>query len=229
MRGGRGGRGGRGSGRGASTRGGNNGPKTGESDASRNPHLTTPNLPKTPVTSGLVTPVASSQRQRAADQHGTSLPSSSNATLEAAGGRGKNFLTHCIRDIGNTDNGGSSSSNNGSVANMNNASRYKLSTNDCSKLLFIHTNCQSAMNKGSEISAMIDEQKPHVLAFTEFGAGNTVTNGELGISGYTLYRGDHSSGGGGLGKGVGVYVANTQTTLLAQSLTWNLTARHGLR
>ena len=85
------------------------------------------------------------------------------------------------------------------------------------------------MNKGSEISAMIDEQKTHVLAFTEFGAGNTVTNGELGISGYTLYRGDHSSGGGGLGKGVGVYVANTQTTLLAQSLTWNLTARHGLR
>ena len=85
MRGGRGGRGGRGSGRGASTRGGNNGPKTSESDASRNPHSTTPNLPKTPVISGLVTPEAPSQPQRAADQHGASLPSSSNATLEAAG------------------------------------------------------------------------------------------------------------------------------------------------
>ena len=65
------------------------------------------------------------------------------------------------------------------------------------------------MNKGSEISALVDEQKPHVLALTEFGAGNTVTNGELGIDGYTLYRNDHSSGGGGLGKGVGVYVADT--------------------
>ena len=65
------------------------------------------------------------------------------------------------------------------------------------------------MNKGSEISSLVDEQKPHVLALTEFGAGDTVTNGDLGIDGYTLYRSDHSSGGGGLGKGVGAYVANT--------------------
>ena len=64
------------------------------------------------------------------------------------------------------------------------------------------------MNKGSEISGLIDEQKPHVLALTEFGAGSSVTNGELGIDGYTLYRGDHASGEG-LGKGVAVYVADT--------------------
>ena len=65
------------------------------------------------------------------------------------------------------------------------------------------------MNKGSEISGLIDEQKPHVLALTEFGAGSGVSDGELGVDGYTLYRGDHSSGAGGLGKGVAMYVANT--------------------
>ena len=65
------------------------------------------------------------------------------------------------------------------------------------------------MNKGSEISALVDEQKPHVLALTEYGAASTVLDGEKGIDGYSLYRGDHSSGGGGLGKGVAVYVANT--------------------
>ena len=65
------------------------------------------------------------------------------------------------------------------------------------------------MNKGSEITALVDEQKPHILALTEFGAGGTVMDGELGIEGYSLYRGDHSSGGGGLGKGVAVYVADT--------------------
>ena len=65
------------------------------------------------------------------------------------------------------------------------------------------------MNKGSELSALVDEQKPHVLALTEFGAAATVTDGELGIQGYSLYRGNHSSGGGGLGKGVAVYVADT--------------------
>ena len=65
------------------------------------------------------------------------------------------------------------------------------------------------MNKGSEISGMVDEQKPHFLALTEFGAGTTVNDGELGIEGYSLYRGNHSSGNGGLGKGVAVYVADT--------------------
>ena len=91
---------------------------------------------------------------------------------------------------------------------MNN-SRYDLSTNPCTKLTFIHSNCQSAMNKGSEISGMVDEQEPHFLALTEFGAGTTVNDGELGIEGYSLYRGNHSSGNGGLGKGVAVYVADT--------------------
>ena len=95
-----------------------------------------------------------------------------------------------------------------SVAAFNN-SRYELSTNTCTKLTFIHSNCQSAMNKGSEISSLVDQHKPHVLAFTEFGAASTVTDGELGIEGYSLYRGNHSSGGGGLGKGVAVYVADT--------------------
>ena len=65
------------------------------------------------------------------------------------------------------------------------------------------------MNKGSEVSGLIDEQKPHILALTEFGAGSEVLDGELGIKGYTLYRGNHSSGGGGLGKGVAIYVTDT--------------------
>ena len=92
---------------------------------------------------------------------------------------------------------------------MNNSRYNWLSTQSCTKLSFIHSNCQSAMNKGSEISGLIDEERPHVLALTEFGAGSAVTDGELGIDGYSLYRGNHSSGGGGLGKGVAIYVANT--------------------
>ena len=64
------------------------------------------------------------------------------------------------------------------------------------------------MNKGSEVNSLVDEHKPHILALTEFGAGNEVTDGELGIDGYSLYRGNHSSGGGGLGKGVALYVSN---------------------
>ena len=79
---------------------------------------------------------------------------------------------------------------------------------DSCKLSVIHSNCQSAMNKRSEVSGLIDSQNPDILALTEFGAANTVNDGELGIEGYSLYRGDHSSGGGGLGRGVALYVKN---------------------
>ena len=48
-----------------------------------------------------------------------------------------------------------------------------------------------------------------MLALTEFGAASSVKDNELGIDGYTLYRGDHSDGKGGLGKGVGMYVHNS--------------------
>ena len=78
-----------------------------------------------------------------------------------------------------------------------------------SSLNVIHTNCQSAMNKRGEISDFIELNKPHILALTEFGASNSVNDGELGFEGYTLYRGDHSDGSGGPGKGAALYIQNT--------------------
>ena len=81
--------------------------------------------------------------------------------------------------------------------------------NAVNEINVIHTNCQSAMNKKSEISDLVASEKPHVLALTEFGASSSTDNGELGINGYSLYRGDHSDGKGGLGKGVALYVHNS--------------------
>ena len=65
------------------------------------------------------------------------------------------------------------------------------------------------MNKRSEISDFIELNKPHILALTEFGAPSSVDDGELGYEGYTLYRGDHSDGSGGPGKGAALYVQNS--------------------
>ena len=65
------------------------------------------------------------------------------------------------------------------------------------------------MNKRSEISELIDTENPHILALTEFGAAADVSDGELGIGGYSLYRGNHSSGTGGPGRGVALYVKDT--------------------
>ena len=72
----------------------------------------------------------------------------------------------------------------------------------------IHTNCQSGMNKRSEINDMVDCRKPHILALTEFGASNNVKDSELGVEGYTLYRGNHSDGNGGPGRGAALYISN---------------------
>jgi hypothetical protein len=77
-----------------------------------------------------------------------------------------------------------------------------------SGLNVIHTNCQSAMNKLSEISDFIETNKPHILALTEFGASSSVSDGELNFNDYTLYRGTHSDGSGGPGKGAALYVKN---------------------
>ena len=109
----------------------------------------------------------------------------------------------CDREHGNTSNG----ERRCSIANLN--SRHPVPMEPFNDLIIVHTNCQSAMNKKSEIHDLIDANKPHVLALTEFGAASSVKDNELGIDGYTLYRGDHSDGKGGLGKGVGMYVHNS--------------------
>ena len=119
-------------------------------------------------------------------------------------------MKNCDRDIGIIGRGEhmcNSSSNADRVKN-----RYEpvsTTNNESCKLSVIHSNCQSAINKRSEISALIDSQNPHILALTEFGAAADVDDGELGIEGYSLYRGNHSSGAGGPGKGVAIYIKNT--------------------
>ena len=65
------------------------------------------------------------------------------------------------------------------------------------------------MNKRSEINNLIDTCKPHVLALTEFGASTAVTDGELGVEGYSLYRGNHSDGKGGPGRGAALYISDS--------------------
>ena len=118
----------------------------------------------------------------------------------------------CDRDIGSIGRGAHSSSSSSSSNSDRLNSRYKpISTpnDDTCKLKIIHSNCQSAMNKRSEVCQLIDSEKPHILALTEFGAAASVDDGELGIEGYSIYRGNHSSGGGGLGKGVAIYVQDT--------------------
>ena len=84
-------------------------------------------------------------------------------------------------ELNNTQEGGSSGSSGNCSKNNDLNSRYtKLSTqNDTCKLSVIHANCQSAMNKRSEICTLIDSENPHVLTLTEFGASSGVSDGPM--------------------------------------------------
>ena len=124
------------------------------------------------------------------------------STNEEIGGC-RSSIASCDREFGNTSDGDSRPRCAGS---MNDRQRP---TNVFTGLTVIHSNCQSAMNKRSEILDLVNAERPHVLALTEFGASGDMNDGELGIDGYTLYRGDHSDGKGGLGRGVALYMHNS--------------------
>ena len=62
------------------------------------------------------------------------------------------------------------------------------------------------MNKFVEFQILIAQENPDIFALTEFGANSLVMDSELNVPGYTLYRKNHSSGTGGPGKGIALYV-----------------------
>ena len=123
-------------------------------------------------------------------------------TNEEIGGC-RSSIASCDRELGNTRDGDSRHRSTSSMKDR------QMPINVFTGLTMIHSNCQSAMNKRSEILDLVNSERPHVLALTEFGASGDINDGELGIDGYTLYRGDHSDGKGGLGKGVALYMHNS--------------------
>lgn len=74
------------------------------------------------------------------------------------------------------------------------------------------------MNKKSEVVNLIDTQKPHILALTEFGASDAIRDDELGVEGYTLYRKNHSDGSGRPKRGAALYVKNLLNHLTAPAM-----------
>ena len=51
-------------------------------------------------------------------------------------------------------------------------------------------NARSIINKKNELDIMVDEIKPHIIGITELWANNDITNAELGLEGYVMFRKD---------------------------------------
>ena len=80
---------------------------------------------------------------------------------------------------------------------------------DCrSSIILCHLNAQSVLNKIDEVrTALLDAKRPAILGISETWLNNTITDGEVSISSFTLYRKDRKGKRGG---GIMVYVHNSR-------------------
>ena len=67
-------------------------------------------------------------------------------------------------------------------------------------------NARSILNKKNELDIMVDEIKPHIIGITESWANNDITDAELGLEGYVMFRKDRMGRRGG---GVLLYIKET--------------------
>ena len=51
-------------------------------------------------------------------------------------------------------------------------------------------NARSIINKKIELNIMVDDIKPHIIGITESWANNDITDAELGLEGYVMFRKD---------------------------------------
>ena len=64
-------------------------------------------------------------------------------------------------------------------------------------------NARSIINKKTELNIMVDDIKPHIIGITETWANNDITDAELGLEGYVMFRKDRMGRRGG---GVLLYI-----------------------
>ena len=67
-------------------------------------------------------------------------------------------------------------------------------------------NARSIINKKTELNIMVDDIKPHIIGIPESWANNYITDAELGLEGYVMFRKDRMGGKGG---GVLLYIKDT--------------------
>ena len=74
--------------------------------------------------------------------------------------------------------------------------RYKKTQRNTSEA-GIKCNARSIINKKSELNSMVDDIKPHIIGITQSWANNDITDAELGMAGYVMFRKDRSGRRGG--------------------------------
>ena len=94
------------------------------------------------------------------------------------------------------------------VLNVQDDSRCKGIQGNTSKseIKCVCLNTRSIINKKTELNIMVDDIKPHIIGITESWANNDITNAELGLEGYVMFRKDRIGRRGG---GILLYIKDT--------------------
>ena len=75
-----------------------------------------------------------------------------------------------------------------------------------SEIKCVCLNARSIINKKTELNIMVDDIKPHIIGITESWANKDITNAELGLEGYVMFRKDRIGRRGG---GILLYIKDT--------------------
>ena len=67
-------------------------------------------------------------------------------------------------------------------------------------------NARSIIHKKTELNIIVDDIKPHIIGITESWANNDITDAELGLEGYVMFKKDRMGKRGG---GVLLYIKET--------------------
>ena len=59
-----------------------------------------------------------------------------------------------------------------------------------SRIKCVCLNARSIINKKTELNIMVDDIKPYIIGITESWANNVITDAELGLEGYVMFRKD---------------------------------------
>ena len=70
----------------------------------------------------------------------------------------------------------------------------------------VSLNARRLINRKNELNIMVDDIKPHIIGITESWANNDITDAELGLEGYVMFRKDRIGRRGG---GVLLYIKET--------------------
>ena len=74
-------------------------------------------------------------------------------------------------------------------------------------LKFLHQNIRSLRGKMDELNILVSHcPNLHILALTETWFDNSISDGEVSLPGYSIFRSDQTNGRGG---GIAIYVKET--------------------